>query len=213
MAFILTGCMKIRVGFDVSKDASMKQSITMLFSESMISLTGGSIDESLEELAKSFTTQYPDATVEIIREGEGEEKYGGVAVSGLNPDDFENTTVTCTKEGNVITFELPLAEMQNSIADEINLSGYGLSISQLKEYGAEMLITVNMPSKATSNMGTVEGNKVTLDLLEDGISGRLVVTCKTGLSTGVLIGIGAAAAVLILIAILASRSKKPANQA
>ena len=213
MAFVLTGCMKVRIGFDIKKDATLTENMTILFSESMISLTGGSIDENLKSLAESFKEQYPDATVEIIHEGENEEKYGGVVVSGLKSEDFENASFTCKKEGNVITFELPLTEMQNSIANEIDLSSYGLTIAQLKEYGAEMLVTVNMPAKPTSNMGTVEGNKVTLDMLEDGVSGKLVVTCKTGLSTGVLIGIGAAAAVLIIVAILASRSKKPANQA
>ena len=41
-----------------------------------------------------------------------------------------------------------------------------IDVSSLKQHGLELTMIVNMPGKAKSNVGTVNGKTVTIDLLE-----------------------------------------------
>lgn len=197
----LTGCFKLRMNVDVKSDATYTGSYSVLITESMLAI-GGSSDAALEELEKQFREENPDAEVEIVKEGEGEEAYAGVTVSRL-PDD----TVKVTKEDNVITLEMDLSDLQSTITEDPELSSLGLTLSSLKEYGAEALITVNMPGKPETNVGTIDGNKVTVDLFETDEK-TLTVTCKAGLPKAAKIGLGAAGALAVVLVLLIALKKK-----
>ncbi|MCR5795531.1 MAG: hypothetical protein K6G61_09365 [Solobacterium sp.] len=198
----LTGCFKMRMNVDVKSDATYTGSYTVLMKESMLTIGGGTSDEALEQMAEQFKKDDPEAEVEIVKEGEGEDAFAGVKVSKLPAD-----SVKVTKNDNVITLEMDLSDMQNTITEDPEVSSMGLSIASLKEYGAEAVITVNMPGKPEANTGTVEGNRVTVDLLEANEK-TLTVTCKAGLPKAAKIGLGIAGALAVVLVVLLALKKK-----
>ena len=195
MAVLLSGCMKMRVGIDVSSDGTAKESLTILMQNSMLG-TDTDFDTALEEMKKSYQEQYPDQEVEIIKEGDGEEDYSGVCISGM---DAEGLSIT--KEKGKITVELPVNNLQSEMSDVFDYDTSQIDMSTLKEYGFEASVIVNMPSTPETNVGTVEGKQVTIDLLSlPGDVQSIVITCSSGLNLkpflvgGIVIIAGLAAA-------------------
>ena len=200
LALSLTGCFKMRISVDVKSDATYTGTYTMLMSESMLTMGGQSVDAALETMIAEQKESTPDVEIEPVKEGEGENAYAGICVHQI-PDD----SVKVTKNDNIITVEVPIKELQGEIEESVEEETMGIDMSAIKEYGAEALITINMPAAPEANAGTIEGNKVTLDLLETQTVDTLIITCKYGLSQAAKIGIGVAcglAAVLILVMIL-----------
>lgn len=203
---MLSGCFKTRMVIDVSKDGTASGSLTLLMSEAMLTMDGSTVEEALEEMKQNYADQAEDGKIETVREGEGENAYAGVKVSGVP---LEEGNYQLVKEGNKITLTIPLSEVTDEIVDEAGGEESGMSAAMLKQAGAEATLTVNMPAKAESNLGTVNGNSVTVDLFSSQASGNLIVTCTLGASIWMIAAVIAGAGLLIgVTAFLFTRKKQ-----
>lgn len=205
LAVIMSGCFKTRIVFDVSRDAAVDGSVSLLMSEKMLTMDGSTVEEALEKMKEEYASLNQDGKIETVREGEGEDAYAGVKVSGMP---IQQEYYTIVKEGNTITMSVPLSNVQNEIADETGAQGQQLSPDVLRQLGAEATLTVNMPGKATSNIGTVTDKTVVVDLFDTDADGTLVVTCKVGPSAWTIMAIIVCAAMALSIAgFIISRKK------
>lgn len=208
-ALLLGGCFKTKITVNVNKDGTANGTMQLLVTETMLTMDGTPLEDAIEEMAEEYRAEYPDATVEVIQEGEPGSRYGGVQVNTMT---IENAVIT--KEGNTIRVEIPIEQLQDEIesetseeSDDEDETASQTSISMLKQYGAEATLIVNMPAKAETNVGTVNGNQVTLDLLETYDTDRLIITCRVSPSPLLFVGIGAGVLAVIAV-ILILKNKK-----
>ena len=203
LAVTLTGCMKIRTEFNVSADGTVDAALTMLMSESFLSSMGSDLETAVEEMKASYQEQYPDAKVTVVTEKDGETNYGGVRISGV-----EAKEAVVTKDGNTLIMELPVDGLEESIADGTDYEGMDLSPETFKAAGMEVTVIVNMPAKAESNVGTVDGKKVTVDLLDlpEGTE-KIRITCKLSSGSALPYIIGGVAVAAVAAAFFFLRKK------
>jgi len=201
IAMALTGCMKINITLDVASDGTMTEAVTMLYQEKMLE-TAGDVDTALEEMQKSFKESYPDAKIETVRL-EGEDPYAGVKASGI-----KNTEYYSHKEGNKLTVEIPVNELQADMSQDAGYDQSDFDMSALKEYGFEAVLVVNMPGKPETNAGVVEGKTVTIDLTSIPKDlDTIIITCST-FNVALWIGLSVAACGIIAGLILFFKKKK-----
>ena len=205
MAVMLSGCMKIRVDMTVAKDGSVTQNMTFMMSESVLTLDGSDLEKAVESMKEDYIKEYPDAKVEAVTEGEGDDRFGGIKVTGL-----KNEEIKAVVEGNKMTLTLPLKDLVSEVDQAQELSQYGLQLKDLKEYGAEMTMSVTMPGKPETNAGTVTDKTVTVDMLElpEGVD-TVTITCTLGPSLSTILLIGACVCFVIAVVMVLFK-KKPA---
>ena len=202
MTVFLSGCMKTEVTYNVSSDGSVEGSMKFLMAESFLTQDGSDLDQTLEEMKTSFLKDSPGAKGEIIREKDGDTAYAGVKITGMKSEDIK-----AVKEGNQLVLEVPVRDVENSIAGGSGMDTSSITPAQLKSFGCSAVMIINMPASAESNYGTVEGKKVTVDLLSLPAEAETVrVTCAVG--GGFPLWIIAAAAALAGAAVFFFRKKK-----
>ena len=202
-ALLLSGCFKIRITMNVTKDATADGSMEVLFSESLLSMYGADLEAGINPLEEQYKEQFPDAQIDKISEGEEGSRFGGVKVSAMPIEDAR-----ITKEGNVVRVEIPLGELQNEIESESDMGMGKMTADALKGYGAEAVLKINMPGNAEANAGVVEGKTVTVDLLEKYDTDTLIITAKTGPSALMIGCICAAVLGALVIAMILYNNKK-----
>ena len=201
IAMALTGCMKINITLDVASDGSITEAVTMLYQEEVLS-GAGDIDATLEEMKKSFQESYPEAQIETVRT-EGEDPYAGVKASGIKETEYYSH-----KEGNKLTVEIPVNELQSDMSQDAGYADSGMDMSTLKEYGFEAVLVVNMPGAPETNAGVVEGKTVTIDLTSIPKDlDTIVITCST-FNVVLWIGVAVAACGIVAGLLLFFRKKK-----
>ena len=197
MALLLTGCMKIRTTFDVTKEGEITGSMRMLMSTSFMESMGGNVDDMIAEMQKSMQEQYPDGKITLVNEKYDEENYSGVEITGIK----NSAAKAEVKDGKVI-FTVPTSSLEDDISDSTGVDDSMMDISTLKQSGLEVTMVVNMPGKAESNFGTVNGNTVTINLLEVPKDvAEIRITSGTG--SGNMLLIVAGVAVVALAAVFA----------
>ena len=77
-AVTLTGCMRIKMTVDVTSDAALSESVTMLFDESMLSEMGTDTAGMRESMKQSFTEGDEKVVVVDAEETIGDKKYVGI---------------------------------------------------------------------------------------------------------------------------------------
>ncbi|MFR1294917.1 MAG: LPXTG cell wall anchor domain-containing protein [Coprobacillus cateniformis] len=98
--------------------------------------------------------------------------------------------------------------------DMSQLTSYGYSVEQMKKLGMEMNVVIKMPGKATSNVGTVDGNTVTVDLLDmmaTGKSNDIIVSSELsggGMDMSMIFIIVGVAAIAGVVAFMLMKKKK-----
>lgn len=148
----LTGCMKINVNMEVSTQ------------ESMLKTMGTSKEEMGSSMEEQMLSEMDDANVEEVEKTIDGETWVGVFVTSEELYDID-IKEALEKDGDIITLTLPISDMIDEMdMDEIDDMGY--SLDDLKASGLEMNFTIKMPWKVTSNVGEVNGDTVTIDLLE-----------------------------------------------
>jgi hypothetical protein len=161
MALVLTGCMKMRITFDVTKDGEVKGSYRMLVSTSFAESMGASMDDMIADMQQSLQEEYPDGKMTLVNEKIGDDNYSGVEITGINPEG-----VKAEVKGNTVELTIPMNSVEDDITNTVGVDEDTMDISMLKQSGLEMTMIVNMPGSAKSNVGTVDGKTVTIDLLE-----------------------------------------------
>lgn len=148
----LTGCMKINVNMEVSTQ------------ESILKTMGMSKEEMGSSMEEQMLSEMDDANVEEVEKTIDGETWVGVFVTSEELYDID-IKEALEKDGDIITLTLPISDMIDEMdMDEIDDMGY--SLDDLKASGLEMNFTIKMPGKVTSNVGEVNGDTVTIDLLE-----------------------------------------------
>ena len=170
MISLLTGCMKLNMNIEVKSDKSMTGNMEILAEESMFESMGSSAEEYVEQMQQELLSndEMKDAKVSKIDKTIDGSKWVGVNVTGLTGDSKGTVEEKEVDGKKSIVLTLPMSEMENKM-DSSQLQqaeSLGYSVSKLKALGLEMNLTVKMPAKATSNVGTVDGDTVKIDLLE-----------------------------------------------
>ncbi|UTY39583.1 zinc ribbon domain-containing protein [Allocoprobacillus halotolerans] len=216
--FLLTGCMKMKVNLEVKADKSMTGSMDLLFEESLLEMSGTSTDEAIEQLKEEMqsTEGMENAKITSIDETINGSQWAGVHIDGLDASSQEMQAVITEEEvdgEDCIVFRMPLDEFENQMDAELTDS-LGYSVSKIKELGIEMVMTIQMPGDAKSNFGTVDGQTVTIDLLElsTGTNSNRELVISSPKSVGmnmtyVYVGIGALVVIGIVAFILKNKKK------
>lgn len=213
---ILTGCMKTNMKITVSEDLTMTGKVDMLFQESFLKTMGMTKEEAISSMKKSMQKDNEDYQIEEIEETIDGETWAGLSMTS---DELYNMDAqdVLTKDGQVIKMKIPMDELNKEINEQgfSDLAGSGYSVETLKNAGVEMNLIIEMPGKVTANVGKVEGNTVTIDLLDminenniDYIEIEADLTQSTNDNTMLYIGIGVAIIVVLLIVGLAVKNKK-----
>lgn len=187
LAFMLAGCMKVRMSLDVGNNAEVKGTMTLLIQEKLLTIGGNSAADEVEAMIRDYQDQYPGAAVSAAEEGEGDDKYLGITISGFQSDTFK-----AEKDGSVLTLRLPMSAVTGYFSNMPSAGGSAVGLKELKSYGAELTLRVSMPSRISANAGIVSGNTVTIDLLDlpDGLE-EIVITGRTALPWPAMIGAAA----------------------
>lgn len=174
MPVFLSGCVKAEVTYNVSSNGSVTSDMTFLAAESMWTMNGMGLDEALEKLKAALLENHPGVKAEIIKEDNGDVPYAGIKYTGLKEEELK-----AVKEGNQLVFEKDLKEFMDEITDTSDTGSYSFTPAQLKSFGCRIVMIIKMPAKAESNYGTVEGKKVTVDLLTlPADAEKIRVTCS-----------------------------------
>lgn len=170
MIVALTGCMKINMNVEVQSDLTTKMNVEMLMEESLLTANGENPDEVVKQMKEEILSEdeLKDAKVTPIEKTIDGSKWRGLSIDGMANAESEDS-IKVKKETvdgkEKITLTLPMNEMSEEM-DPSYLSSMGYSVDQMKKLGMEMNVTIKMPGAATSNVGKVDGNTVTIDLLE-----------------------------------------------
>ncbi len=200
-AVCLTGCMKVHVTMDVSKEAEVKGTMEILLNQKLLTGYGQtSLEEALNDMVESAKETYPNAEITTVQEGEGDEAYAGVRAVGAELDNY-----TIVKEDNVIILTIKAGSIPSDWSDE---AGTEVDDGVLKQNGGEITYTVNMPAKASSNAGTVDGKTVKIDMLNlpAGVD-TITISCKVPVVNWAVVG-GVAVVVLAALFFFLKPKKK-----
>ncbi len=202
MILSLTGCMKMTMTIDVDNDGEVTTSTKVVASESFLESMGK--ENFIKQLKDDYEAD--NVTVKEVTETHNKEKYYGVTATS----DKGKSSIKATIKNNTVTIKIPLSELQSDSLSKESLDKYGYTVNQLKNYGVEAKVIINMPQEATSNVGTVEDNKVTIDLLDLMDSNKKYITVSSKLHdyTPYYIGGGIAAVVIIVGGIIIIRRRK-----
>ncbi|MBR3312165.1 MAG: hypothetical protein IKG15_10140 [Solobacterium sp.] len=191
-AVTLTGCMRIKMTVDVTSDAKVSESVTMLFDESMLSEMGTDTAGMRESMKQSFTEGDEKVVVIDAEETIDDKKYVGITAKNLPVDE---NAIKAVKDGNTITVTIQTAGVTDSLGQETGMSDQDISPEMLKQSGMAMEMIVNMPGEAKCEYGTVNGNSVTFDLFELPSSVKTIeITAKVGGFPWVFVIVGVALA-------------------
>ena len=216
MVFVLTGCMKLSINVEVKADKTMAMGMEILAEESMFKSAGMSADDyvkQMEDQIKSSEGMEDAKTTPIEKTIDGS-KWVGVSVQGTASADASVRIIDKEVNGkDGIELTLPMDDFSDQM-DMSQLTSYGYSVEQMKKLGMEMNVVIKMPGKATSNVGTVDGNTVTVDLLDmmaTGKSNDIIVSSELsggGMDMSMIFIIVGVAAIAGVVAFMLMKKKK-----
>lgn len=195
-SLLLSGCTKIEIGYVVKSESEIGMEATMLFSPEL--------SKNMEENEEDITTSIDEETYENIKVKEVEKEIDGEIWKGINATgDLKEADVKkyLKVSGNELVFTFPVEELQNSTPsssmgdsfDENSMTIEGEGMDELGEAitnaytasGMEMKFKVTMPKTPTTNIGTVEGNTVVIDLMSEEYTKfageNIVVRCQNSI--------------------------------
>lgn len=208
----LTGCMKYNITMKVDEQGKVQSEVEVLVQEEFLNEVEMTTDDFIQELENSLKEQYQDKLNSITMNATATTKtidnvnYVGAVIT--MDDKIQDANVKI--ENNKMTMTLPLDDFDSS---EGSLDDLG-DLSELKDNGMEINLVVEMPNDLTSNVGNVEGNKVTIDLLDvmyNQTVDNIVVSCDLdeGLDGAqmVMIAIGVGIVIGVLVFVLKKRKR------
>lgn len=215
---VLTGCMKMNVNLEINADKSMTGSMQLLMEESMLTAAGMTKEDMVSQMTEELQASegMENAKITGIEENIDNATWVGVQVDGLNAtaEEMQASITEETVDGkDCLVLRLPLDDLKQQMDTE-SAAMAGYSVDKLKNLGIEMTMTIKMPGNATSNVGTVDGQNVTIDLLDLSANGsnvdELVISSpkSAGMDmTFIFIGIGALVIIGIVVFVLKNKKK------
>ncbi|MFV0395590.1 MAG: hypothetical protein ACK5LC_14590 [Coprobacillaceae bacterium] len=177
--FVMSGCMKMKVGIDIIDDETATMTMTVLMEEELLDDDTYGYGDPFEDLLETYEDM--DADIEEIEEEFDGDTYIGYEITVDDEDAmegfFDNLEVDDEDGKEVYTLTLDFEDMTSSMGDMG--SGYSsdyydeTSIKQMKKLGVEMEISITMPYNISdASYGDVDGKTVTIDLLELMVDGE-----------------------------------------
>lgn len=213
LVITLCGCVKFNINIEVKEDKTMNFGMEMLVEEKVFQEAGMTADEWVQQMQKEVMTSKNFDNIKVTPRTQTIDGtiWTGAYIEGNI--DKDSKIILTQKEVNgkdSLVLTVPLSTIGNNSASPTGPYTYS---SMMK--GMEMKMIINMPNKATTNLGVADGNTVTVDLLalmEEGITEDLVVSspCSTSIPTIVYIGIGLVVIVGIVVFML--RKKKTSHK-
>ena len=216
--FVLTGCMKMTINLEVNADKSVNTSMDFLMEESALTASQMTKEEFVEQMKEQMLSSEETKNVKVtsIEETINASNWVGVRMEGLASTADEmgvNITEETIDGKDCIVLKLPMEDLSQQMDSQL-LQSADYSVDKMKALGLEMVINVKMPGKATSNVGTVDGQNVKIDLLElvsqSHATNEIVISSpkSAGMDmTFIFIGIGALVIIGIVVFVLKNKKK------
>lgn len=216
--FLLTGCMKMTINLEVNADKSVNTSMDFLIEESALTASQMTKEEFVEQMKEQMLSSEETKNVKVtsIEETINASNWVGVRMEGLASTADEmgvNITEETIDGKDCIVLKLPMEDLSQQMDSQL-LQSADYSVDKMKALGLEMVINVKMPGKATSNVGTVDGQNVKIDLLElvsqSHATNEIVISSpkSAGMDmTFIFIGIGALVIIGIVVFVLKNKKK------
>ena len=216
--FLLTGCMKMTINLEVNADKSVNTSMDFLVEESALTASQMTKEEFVEQMKEQMLSSEETKNVKVtsIEETINASNWVGVRMEGLASTADEmgvNITEETIDGKDCIVLKLPMEDLSQQMDSQL-LQSADYSVDKMKALGLEMVINVKMPGKATSNVGTVDGQNVKIDLLElvsqSHATNEIVISSpkSAGMDmTFIFIGIGALVIIGIVVFVLKNKKK------
>ena len=216
--FLLTGCMKMTINLEVNADKSVNTSMDFFMEESALTASQMTKEEFVEQMKEQMLSSEETKNVKVtsIEETINASNWVGVRMEGLASTADEmgvNITEETIDGKDCIVLKLPMEDLSQQMDSQL-LQSADYSVDKMKALGLEMVINVKMPGKATSNVGTVDGQNVKIDLLElvsqSHATNEIVISSpkSAGMDmTFIFIGIGALVIIGIVVFVLKNKKK------
>ena len=216
--FLLTGCMKMTINLEVNADKSVNTSMDFLMEESALTASQMTKEEFVEQMKEQMLSSEETKNVKVtsIEETINASNWVGVRMEGLTSTADEmgvNITEETIDGKDCIVLKLPMEDLSQQMDSQL-LQSADYSVDKMKALGLEMVINVKMPGKATSNVGTVDGQNVKIDLLElvsqSHATNEIVISSPKSAGMDmkfIFIGIGALVIIGIVVFVLKNKKK------
>lgn len=220
--FLLTGCMKMRMNFEVSSDKSVRSSMELLIEESALQASQMTKEDFVQQMEDEILSspEGQNAKVTAIDEMIDASQWVGVRIEGLTStvDEMGINIQEETIDGkDCLVLRLPLENLSQQMNSEFSQTA-GYSVDKMKALGLEMVMNIKMPGDVQSNVGTVDGQNVTIDLLELASQppqdDEIVISSAKEVSmdmTYVFVGIGILVVIGFIALILKNKKKTKQN--
>ena len=201
-AFLLTGCMKFKIELDVDSSGNTKASVSSMVAQSTLNEFNMTFDDF-------FSNMVTPESSDIFKKGEPiSEIIDGTEWVGIKTKSTK-TPFKAKKSNGKLVISCPLADLGSLFPNdngETNVD-FMSNISEMKMYGVGMELIVNMPNKASSNVGVVDGNKVIIDLMNipSGVD-NIEISCDSG-GNNIFLFVGLALIAALMFFLFSNKKK------
>ena len=214
--------MKMRMIFEVSSDKSVRSSMELLIEESALQASQMTKEDFVQQMEDEILSspEGQNAKVTAIDEMIDASQWVGVRIEGLTStvDEMGINIQEETIDGkDCLVLRLPLENLSQQMNSEFSQTA-GYSVDKMKALGLEMVMNIKMPGDVESNVGTVDGQNVTIDLLELASQppqeNEIVISSAKEASmdmTYVFVGIGILVVIGFIALILKNKKKTKQN--
>ena len=160
----------MRMNFEVGSDKSVRSSMELLIEESALQASQMTKEDFVQQMEDEILSspEGQNAKVTAIDEMIDASQWVGVRIEGLTStvDEMGINIQEETIDGkDCLVLRLPLENLSQQMNSEFSQTA-GYSVDKMKALGLEMVMNIKMPGDVESNVGTVDGQNVTIDLLE-----------------------------------------------
>ena len=212
----------MRMNFEVGSDKSVRSSMELLIEESALQASQMTKEDFVQQMEDEILSspEGQNAKVTAIDEMIDASQWVGVRIEGLTStvDEMGINIQEETIDGkDCLVLRLPLENLSQQMNSEFSQTA-GYSVDKMKALGLEMVMNIKMPGDVQSNVGTVDGQNVTIDLLELASQppqeNEIVISSAKEASmdmTYVFVGIGILVVIGFIALILKNKKKTKQN--
>jgi hypothetical protein len=200
---LLTGCIKMDLALEINSDKTVSGTLIYAISDALSEL--GTTSEDTDPTADLFDTSAEGVTVSEYKE----DGYTGtkitldrVPISAFNKQGGESGGFQIIRDENLITLKGEL-DLSSGDTDDSDISEWGDALAKSLFATADLNISVKFPVKVLSTTGTISEDGRTVSWKPQlGEKVDLTTTVELPNRNLILIGIAAAALLLLIIAFL-----------
>jgi hypothetical protein len=200
---LLTGCVKMDLALEINADKTVSGTLIYAISDALSEL--GTTSEDTDPTADLFDTSAEGVTVSEYKE----DGYTGtkitldrVPISAFNKQGGESGGFQIIRDENLITLKGEL-DLSSGDTDDSDISEWGDALAKSLFATADLNISVKFPVKVLSTTGTISEDGRTVSWKPQlGEKVDLTTTVELPNRNLILIGIAAAALLLLIIAFL-----------